>query len=140
MTQETKAGLGGKLRSVALGSYGWSSHLMSQLVGEPVALRRVNPALAGGLELLGFVGLLGLGRMYAGDISGGVRSLLLWIAACFGFLSAFALGAMLALVAAIPTLGISVGVFGLAVIPIMIPFLLTPFLSAGKLYRDLSRV
>ena len=140
MAHQETVGVAGKLRGVALGSYGWSSRLMNGMFGDPTALRPVNPTIASGLELLGFVGVLGLGRMYAGDIAGGVRSLVLWLCACLAFLSAFAVGAMIAVAAAFFTLGISLGIFALVVIPVMIPFALTPIVSATKLYRDLSRM
>jgi hypothetical protein len=105
------------------------SDQLNRMIPPPQAHRAVNPYIAAGLELLGYIGLLGFGRMYAGDMAGGLSALAMWLVVLAGMFTFAFIVIVLAILLAIPTLGISfilVGFLGLLIIPIII----LPALSA----------
>lgn len=133
------AGLTGKAKGLWNGTYGRSQAFFDRLIPPPVTTRRANPYLAAALELLGYVGVLGMGRIYAGDTAGGIRACVLWLAMTFSVSAVFSISGTIALIAAIPTFGLSLLGFALMIVPLMIPWLVLPLGSALKLFAQLQR-
>jgi hypothetical protein len=110
---------------------------LKRIIPPPTVQRNVNPYIAAALELLGYIGLLGLGRMYAGDVAGGMSALMMWLVVLAGTCGLIFVAALVALVLAIPTLGLSfilVGFLGLLIFPVII----LPALSAIQLFTTLK--
>ncbi len=109
------------------------------LIPPPQATKQVNPWIAAGLELLGYVGILGIGRMDAGDWAGGVTALMMWlatVAAAFGFAVVCAtVGALL-----IPfTCGASIGLAAIVFFVPILPLLFVPLTSSLVLFAQLKQ-
>ena len=110
---------------------------LASIIPAPVATKRVNPYLAAGLELFGFIGVLGLGRMYAGNVRGGIAALIGWLGILIAGSSAIFLIGVAALLLAIPTLGLSLLFSGLLAAIIVVPIILVPVGSAIQLFIQL---
>jgi len=131
--------IGAKIGQVWNGTYKRSLGFLNQLIPPPVVTRRVNPFLAAALELLGFVGFLGIGRMIAGDTAGGIKAMIMWWLTTFCFAAVISIAGLIGIVLAVPTVGLSI----LGVIVLMMPplfaWLSVPVIAAGKLLVDLQR-
>lgn len=108
------------------------------LIPPPQATRQANPWLAAGLELLGYVGVLGVGRMYAGDWAGGITALMMWAATILG--SSLFLGLCVTIAAILVpfTCGISTIIALFGVIPLL-PLLFIPLTSSLALFAQLQQ-
>ncbi|MBA3947380.1 MAG: zinc-ribbon domain-containing protein [Herpetosiphonaceae bacterium] len=136
----SQSGFGSRLNGMAKGSYNRSSGWANAMFPAPQATRPVNPYVAAGLELLGFIGLLGIGRMYAGDVSGGIGLMAKWFLTLVGVCLVVGATGGVAAICAIFTFGISLMIWAVTVIPLLLPLLLVPITSAGKLFMQLKRV
>lgn len=107
------------------------------LIPPPQATRQANPWLAAGLELLGYVGVLGIGRMYAGDWAGGITALMMWSATILASALFLGVGVTIAAVLFPFTCGMSVFIAFLGVIPLL-PLLFVPLTSSLALFAQLQ--
>lgn len=102
-------------------------------LASPQPRRRVNPFLAALLELLGLVGFLGLGRMFAGDPNGS-KVLGSWLGICIGLIVSSAIAFLLSIPASLVTFGLASFVVS-AGIGIGVTILsLVPLISAFRLF------
>ena len=138
MNSET-GGVVGKVGGLWQSVYGRSTNTLNRFIPSPAVTRPANPYIAAGLELLAFCGFLGLGRMYAGDIRGGIKAMVIWWITSFIFAAAIILPGILAVIAAIPTLGASLLVWVLFALPPLFAWLGVPVIAAGKLFASLQR-
>jgi len=133
-------GIGDKLMQVWHGSYNRSLGLLNQVIPSPVVMRRVPPALAAGLELLGWVGFLGIGRMVAGDIAGGIKAMIMWWIATFGFSAVLGIAGLIGILLAVPTFGFSLLGAILLIMPPLFAWFSVPLVASGKLLVSLQRM
>ena len=133
-------GIGAKVGKVWNGAYTRSIGILNQVIPPPVATRRVNPFLAAALELLGYVGFLGIGRMVAGDIAGGIKAMIMWWIATFSFTAVLSLAGFAGIMLAVPTVGFSLLTAIIVIMPPFFAWLSMPIVAAGKLLVDLKRM
>jgi len=133
-------GIGDKLMQVWHGSYNRSLGLLNQVIPSPVVMRRVPPELAAGLELLGWVGFLGIGRMVAGDIAGGIKAMIMWWIATFGFSAVLGIAGLIGILLAVPTFGFSLLGAILLIMPPLFAWFSVPLVASGKLLVSLQRM
>lgn len=134
-----RGGIGAKVGAIWSGNAARSQGLFARLFPAPVVSRPVNPYLAAGLELLGYAGLLGIGRMSAGDVKGGLRVMMVWLAAVTVFFTSFSFLGLIAVLLAIPTIGFSLLMFAISVGPPLIYFVIVPAVSAFRLFIQLRQ-
>lgn len=132
-------GIGSKIANIWNSTYTRSQGFFNQLIPPPQVRRKVNPYLVAILELFGVVGFLGIGRMIAGDISGGLQTMITWFLVYCGMLATISFFGTISLFLAIPTLGVSFILFIVALMPVAIVFILVPIQSAFKLFNDMQR-
>jgi hypothetical protein len=130
-------GIGSKINGAWNGTYGRSRDLFEQLIPAPQTQRRVNRQLAALLELLAYVGFLGFGRIFAGDINGGIRAMIMWWFISFGSSIVIGLIGILGFILAIPTIGLSLLMAAIVALPILWSWLSIPIRSAIKLFQDI---
>ncbi|NJL57427.1 hypothetical protein HC928_21525 [bacterium] len=133
---------------IVIGAYGRGDRvldpfpfvLIKPLLSMPEARKPVNPRMALALELLGYIGLLGIGRMYAGNWSDGITTMVLWFASVV-----YALLALLAATLIIGFFALLHAALGFIVFMIYfllygLPFLIVPLRSALALYEQLKEL
>ncbi|MBP1465544.1 hypothetical protein EYB53_007480 [Candidatus Chloroploca sp. M-50] len=130
--------IGGKASKVWNNTYTRSQNLFDRLVPPPTVQKRVNPYLVASLELLGLMGFLGIGRMVAGDVQGGIRAMITWWFIFFVNIVSLIILVVVNIFLIIPTFGMSFILSMFFGLPFAIVFWLTPIRSAIKLFQDLS--
>jgi hypothetical protein len=131
---------GAKVGQVWNAAYQRSIGVLNQMIPPPTVTRRVNPFLAAALELLGFVGFLGIGRIVAGDTAGGIKAMVMWWIATFAFSAVLSIAGLIGVILAVPTVGISLLGAIVAIMPPLFAWLSVPVIAAGKLLADLQRM
>ncbi len=134
-----QAGIGGKIGGAMRSSYERNTGWLNQLFPVPHVSRSANPFIAAALELLGLVGFMGLGRMYAGDLPGGARTFVVWLITYWGMNIVIWGSAVLAVIGALFTLGISLLVWIVFALPLLLPLYVIPIRAAVKLFAELKR-
>ncbi len=134
-----QAGIGGKIGGAMRNSYARNTGWLNQLFPVPSVSRSANPFLAAALELLGLVGFMGLGRMYAGDLAGGIRTMVAWLITYWGMNVVIWGSAVLAVIGALFTFGLSLLAWAIFALPLLLPLYIVPFTAAAKLFFELKR-